>query len=81
MPELSIPPMRWQTNGMSMGFRRLKWLLLKEHNNHLDGTNKNEFKVCKTSRIYGRPDERIKPLDSGRTRRNCLEELRIHKRL
>jgi RNA-directed DNA polymerase len=30
-------------------------------------------------RIYGRPDERINPLDSGRMRRNCPKVFRKHK--
>ena len=32
-------------------------------------------------RTYGRPDEGIKPSDSGRMRRNCRKVFRIHKRM
>jgi hypothetical protein len=66
-----------------MGFWWLKWLHLtgRTTDNNLyrkDGTNKNESKVCRQSRAYGRPDERINPLDSGRTKRNCFEVFRKH---
>ena len=33
--------------GMSMGVKQLKWLHLKEQDNHRYGTNKNEYKVCR----------------------------------
>ena len=42
-----IPPKCSLANGMSKGFRQLKWLCLKEHNNRWIGTNKNEFGVYK----------------------------------
>ena len=38
--------------GMSMGFWQLNWLYLKEHNNRLDGTNKNVFEVCRWSHLW-----------------------------
>lgn len=63
---------------MSKGFWRLNWL-------HLQGQSIFWTERIKTSlrsvncRIYGRPDERINPLDAGRMRRNCLKVFRLHK--
>ena len=64
-------------SGKNKGFRQLKWLLLNRQPIIKTERIKTSSRSV-DSRICGRPDERINPLDSGRTRRNCLEELRIH---
>ena len=63
--------------GKSKGFWQLKWL-------HLKGQSIKRMERIKTNlgseggRILGKPDERCNSLDSGRTRRNCLEVYRKH---
>jgi hypothetical protein len=69
-------------NGKSKGFRWLNWLHLKERKDRKVIESEERRKTNPRSvggRTYGRPDERINPLDSGRTKRNCFEEFRIHK--
>ena len=63
---------------MSKGFWRLNWLHLREQTITWMERIKTNLRSV-SCRTYGRPDERINPLDLGRMRRNCCKVFRIHK--
>jgi hypothetical protein len=71
-PEISIPPHPFLGIGTSQGFWQLNWLHLTEQTIIRMERIKTRLRSM-SGHAHSRPDERMNPSDSGRTRCNYLE--------